>query len=367
MGRLARIRTSASSQKGWENGSVAAESMKLVTPDLPTILLVNPASRRGGHTFEDFRASLGQSLNLVDAAMTTSVSDMQRRIQTGLNQGVLRFIIGGGDGTISQAADILAGSPGILGVLPLGTGNTFSHGLGVSLPHDELVALMTEGPVVRHDLGLAIKGDQKKAFLNSLTMGFSERLVELLSRERKDSLGYFAWIVEFRRALARTPVMQVRLTWDDGQDTYETRQLLVVNGRTIAAGIAATPASSGQDGLLEVFRLGNASLLSILRLGTKLLTGRLLTDQEAHYRAVTHIAIETDPALPVNIDGEIWLEPPLSCRVLPAALWVITPSAGKHPRRWPLVAQTIAAPRALMPRVRHYSVARGAKRPPRVR
>ncbi len=334
--------------------------MKSVTPELPTVLLVNPHSRRGHQVFHEYREELGQRLNLVDAALTQSPDDMAERIRHGLDRHVVRFIVGGGDGTLSQAADILADTEGILGVLPLGTGNTFSHGLGLPQSPRELAKLLTEGPISRYDVGVAVKGNQRKVFLNSLTMGFSEQLVELLSRESKDRLGYLAWIVEFRRALHRTPTMDVRLSWPHGGDAFLTRQLVVVNGRTIAAGIAATPASSGQDGLLEVFRLGGPSFLSMLRLGTKLLTGRLLTDREAHYTAVTEISIETHPALPVNIDGEIWLESPISCRVNPGALWVIAPSSqGQSPHRWPLVTRTLGGPRPLMPRIRHYSARKG--------
>lgn len=331
-------------------------TMKCVTKDMPTMLLVNPHSRRGRRAFEEYRHELGDAVNLVDAALTETPEDMGSRMRQGLRQGVARFVVGGGDGTLSQAADVLIGTPGILGVLPLGTGNTFSHGLGLPRDTAELVKILAEGPLARYDVGLAVKDDQQKVFLNSLTMGFSERLVELLSRENKDRLGYAAWIIEFRHALARTPTMDVLLTWPDHSDRFFTRQLVLVNGRTIAAGISATPTSSGQDGLLEVFRLGDPSLLSIVRLGIKLLTGRLLTDREAHYAAMTEIAIDTRPPLPVNIDGEIWLTPPLTCRVIPGALWVITPSSGgQSPDRWPLVTRTLGGPRSLMPRVRPYS------------
>ena len=331
--------------------------MRRVRPDEPTLLLVNPASRHGQDSFDAMRQLAASRLNLVEARLTASSDDMVTRIREGLAKGIGRFLIGGGDGTLSQAADELAGTDGVLGVLPVGTGNTFSHGLGLPARPEELMDLLAEGPARRYDLGVATKEDQQKVFLNSLTMGFSQRLVEMLSRETKNRLGYAAWILEFRHALATTPVLDVRLSVDGLDDRFETRQLVVVNGRTIAAGISATPASSGEDGLLEVFRLGGPSLFSILRLGTKLLMGRLLTDHEAHYQAVTEIAIRTEPALPVNIDGELWLKPPLSCRVWPAALWVIAPhDAGQSPRRWPLVTRTLGSPRVLSPRSRHYSV-----------
>lgn len=327
-----------------------------VSPDLPTILLVNPVSRRGTVQFARFRDALHASLNLVDAALTASADDMAQRIRQGLNTQIIRFVIGGGDGTLSRAADLLANTTGILGVLPLGTGNTFSHGLGLPSSREALVSLLAEGPLARYDVGLAEKEQHTKVFLNSLTMGFSERIVELLERETKERLGYAAWILEFRRALTMTPTLTIHLSWPGGEDHFLTRQLVVVNGRTIAASISATPESSAQDGLLEVFRLGGPALFSIIRLGTKLLMGQLLTDQQSHYQALTDLTFSADPALPVNIDGDLWHAPPLRCRVLPGALRVISPSAsGQSPRRWPLVTRALGSPRIVLPHVGSYS------------
>ncbi len=324
------------------------------------MLLVNPHSRRGAQLFSEFERELGRSCRLVSAHQTQSSEEMASLIRDGLEGGVRRFVVGGGDGTLSAAADVLAGTEGILGVLPLGTGNTFSAGLGLPSTTQRLVALLTEGPLARYDVGLAETEDgARTVFLNSLTMGFSQRLVELLSRETKDRLGHLAWIVEFRQALKNTPTLSVTLTWPEGRDVYETRQLVIVNGRTIAAGISATPASSGQDGLLEVFRLGGPSLLSVLRLGLKLLAGRLLTDHEAYYHMLPEVTVVASPRLPVTIDGEIWLPPPVTCRVLPGALWVITPSnEGQSPRRWPLVNRTLGSPRPLILRQKNYSAKR---------
>jgi diacylglycerol kinase (ATP) len=320
--------------------------LKHATASLPTLLLVNPASRRGQAAFPVVARLLAERVNLVGSALTTSAEDMQQRLRQGLADGIRRFVIGGGDGTLSYAADVLAQSDGILAVLPVGTGNTFAHGLALPTDWDKWVSLTVDGPIQFYDVGLAMKGDRQKVFLNSLTMGVSERLVELLSREQKERLGYCAWVAQFHRALVGTPVLHVTLTWPTGSDAYDTRQLLIVNGRTLAASISPTPLSSGQDGLLEVFRLGNPSFWSIIRLGTKLLAGRLITDRDAHYVTVTTLTVHARPPLPVNIDGDIWEAPPLSCRVLPGALAVIAPDeSGSPERRWPLVMRTLGAPR----------------------
>lgn len=336
------------------------------TPDMPTLLLVNPGARLGKRLFPVYRKQLASSVNLVDAALTQSREEMVERIRAALSQGIRRIIVGGGDGTLSGAANVLVDTHAILGVLPLGTGNTFSYGLNLPVSPQALVDLLARGPVGRYDVGLAATTESSAIFLNSLTLGFSARLVELLTREAKDRMGHWAWVAEFRKALANTPPLTVSLTWPTGQDRFQTRQLVVVNGRTIVARISATPRSSAQDGLLEVFRLGDPTLISIVRVGTKLLTGRLLDDADARYQSVTEVTVDASPPLSVSIDGEVWRTPPITCRVLPSALAVIAPQEIVSSRHWPMIPASLGAIRPIGPFNRKYTAEPGGKKRSRV-
>ncbi|PSR22806.1 MAG: diacylglycerol kinase [Sulfobacillus acidophilus] len=338
----------------------------MVSPDIPTALLVNAKSRRGRQFFAEYEARCQQSLRLVRSQLTESRDAMERELEWARHRGIRRIIVGGGDGTLSFAANSLVNTDAVMGVLPLGTGNTFAHGLGLPGSPSELVRLLAQGPVAAYDVGLASNGSKQTVILNSLTLGFSERLVELLSQDRKSRWGYLAWTMEVRRALKNTPVLHVHLSWPTGQESYTTRQLVVVNGRTVAAGISATPLSSAQDGLLEVFRLGGPSVTSMAWLSLKLLIGTLLTDRQAHYHAVPEVTIHTHPAVTASIDGDIWLTPPIHCRVLPQALWVISPhKAGPStPKRWPLATRTVGAPGRILPLPSSYAPPEIRDQPP---
>lgn len=316
----------------------------IVTPDLPTALVVNPHSRQGQESYAIYEKHLAEKLNLVMSHMPQTKTSLIDVIQDGLSKKIERFVVGGGDGTLSLTADLLKHTPAVLGVLPLGTGNTFALGLNLPKKPQDIVELLATGPVAQYDLGEAVTPQsERKVFLNSLTIGVSERLVELLTPTAKKEWGWMAWAIEFQKALASTPAVTVKIVWPGGQDEFTTRQFVVVNGRTLAGGLSATPHSSGQNGLLEVFRIGNPSTRSMLRMSFRLLTGRLLTDHEARYRVVKEIEIRTSPPVRVDVDGEIWQTTPVHCKVLPGALSVITPKSPepRHFWRWPIAAQTV--------------------------
>ena len=88
------------------------------------------------------------------------------------------LVAGGGDGTISTAARLLAHRDIALGLLPLGTTNNFARTAGVPLGLDEAVATLTGGKVIDVDLGLA--GDMP--FTNHVGVGLSADVMQTAPR-----------------------------------------------------------------------------------------------------------------------------------------------------------------------------------------
>jgi len=72
-------------------------------------------------------------IELIDPA------DLEKQLRQ--NSGSV-VIIGGGDGSIRSAAQMLVGQQTVLGVLPLGTLNHFAKDLGMPDDLEEAVALM---------------------------------------------------------------------------------------------------------------------------------------------------------------------------------------------------------------------------------
>jgi len=297
------------------------------------MLLLNPVARRGPAEFASLRSKLALRLNLVGAAMPASAADLAREVEGALGQGVRRFVVAGGDGTLSRVAAHLQGTGAALGVLPWGTGNTFAHGVGLPGRLPELLDVLCRGCVHRYDVGIAESHGERRAFLNSLTLGVSQRLATLLTPGIKRRFGWLAWPFAIERALRTTPQVQVRLRYDDGRnDAFATLQLIVANGRALAGPLRATPSASGQDGRLEVFSLGAASPLACLRSAAQTALGRHIHDPRAHYRACTRVEVTSEPPVALDLDGDVWGRTPVTCRVLPAALHVLVPGAQQEQR-----------------------------------
>ena len=146
---------------------------------MPYLLVVNPESG------SDARGLAARAANELDDAGTVELAgdaDLGDAVRTATSEG--RVVVAcGGDGTVNAVAQHLAGTDGVLGILPGGTMNHFARDLGVGDPDDALRAL-ARGRPVRVDVGRA----DGRAFVNNLSIGLYADLVR--ERERhEDRLG----------------------------------------------------------------------------------------------------------------------------------------------------------------------------------
>jgi diacylglycerol kinase (ATP) len=103
----------------------------------------------------------------------------------GLPRGVVA-VAAGGDGTANLLARALRaarpGSPNVLAVVPLGTGNAFAHGLGIHSP-DRALAAIREGHVIPLDVMRTSRSEQDMALV-SISTGFEADFMTTIADRR---------------------------------------------------------------------------------------------------------------------------------------------------------------------------------------
>jgi diacylglycerol kinase (ATP) len=86
-------------------------------------------------------------------------------------------VLGGGDGSVSSVAGVLAGCDAVLGVLPLGTANDFARTMGIPFELGAACATVADGVVGEADLGLA----RDHHYVNVASMGLGSAVAEAIS------------------------------------------------------------------------------------------------------------------------------------------------------------------------------------------
>jgi diacylglycerol kinase (ATP) len=294
------------------------------------LAIVNPAA--GGGKSGQLAASMlervrNAGINLT-VARTTRAGDATEIARQGYSAGIRNFLAVGGDGTSFEIINGLFpsaethGRPS-LGLLPLGTGNSFLKDFtkrGVEHTIESLQKISRRPCDVirlRHAQG-------ELYFLNLLTLGFPANVAETTNRrfKRWGELGYILGV--FTRLLQLEHLsFPHRLAEAKETDRNPALFLSFNNSKFTGGHMMIAPHADPTDGLIEYVRWG-----PIGRLGLIWTLPRLFTGTHIHHRCASRAAtkrIDFELAGPVNVmvDGESMCLECQSLEILPSALDVI--------------------------------------------
>jgi diacylglycerol kinase (ATP) len=289
------------------------------------LAIVNPAagggrsSKLAGPAIARLR---GNGLQ-VDVIASTAPGHAVELAREAYGQGYRRFIAVGGDGTAHEILNgIFTGGAKqrvSLGLLPLGTGNSFLRDFTRAGAETSLEALLAGRKRAVDLLRLTHAGGEIYSF-NLLSLGFTADVGTLTNRLFKPLgafgylLGVFARVVPLRRRA-------FLLRCDDDKEWDERPCLFLTfnNSKYTGGTMLIAPQADPTDGLIEFVRWGPIGRFALLRTLPKLYDGTHLDHPLASRRAVRHVEFHV-PLLDVLIDGEIMA---LECRaldVLPGAV-----------------------------------------------
>ena len=155
----------------------------------------------------------------------------------------------GGDGTVNELVNGIAGTPTALGVVPMGAANDFAANMGISKDINLACKMIKEGRTRKIDL---VKVRDDKFFAGTGCIGFDAEVAAFASG-RKENSSPFLWrvlgaLLKFVSYRAKT----VELRFNG--DRYFGEILLVAFGnvRSYARGKPMTPGAAPDDASLDI-------------------------------------------------------------------------------------------------------------------
>lgn len=287
------------------------------------IIIANPHSGflPHGHRLKEALEYLQRHEWRAELQYTKEPGDGTRLAQEAVKQRVTMVIAAGGDGTINEIIQGLAGSETALGVLPTGTVNVWAREMGIPLDLHDACNVLVYGQTRRTDLG-CING---RYFLLMVGIGFDAEVTQAVERKplkRLGVLGYALAALWFGPGYAGFPMVMRQ-----GDVVVKTRALQAVVGNTqlYAGAFKFTWQARCDDGQLDLCIVRKRNLIGRFVVLWDFFLRRDTRPRWVRYERFTSITIETPRPVAYQIDGDPGGYTPATLSVQPGALLVVVP------------------------------------------
>ena len=285
-----------------------------------TIVILNPTAGSPEHirSWQDRAESLAGDCPL---RVTSHSGEAEALARRAVEEGFARIVAAGGDGTVSQVANGLAGSNAILGVLPMGSVNVFAMELGLPLHNLQRCWDIIEDTNLRL---IDMPSANEKYFVQLAGVGLDAQVVKETSLAFKRSFGPLSYLISAAQIAARQPP---KLFIESEHTSVEEGSFVLVgNGRLYGGPFPFFKQAVIDDGLFDVVVFKRLGYLEIIRYLQDVVFSADIKVPEIEYFQTRQLRITSEQDVPLELDGELAGNCPVDFRIRTRALRVLAPT-----------------------------------------
>lgn len=243
--------------------------------------------------------------------------------------GMEIVVAAGGDGTINDVIQALAGHATALGVIPLGTVNVWAREVGIPMDPWLAADVLVRGARRRVDLGRA----GARYFLMMAGIGFDAEVARRVEAGHLKRLGLkMLGFVLAAGALALTErPARIQIRREGQRRATSALMIIIGNTRLYGGALTFTPQAVADDNWLDVAIVGGGGLLYRMGVLLRALLRRPVRGPRVRYTRVRSIRVESEPPLTVQVDGEVVGKLPMTFGIEAQALTVVVPRNAPNP------------------------------------
>jgi diacylglycerol kinase (ATP) len=292
------------------------------------VLISNPKTGRyASRRLRPIQETVSQLKSLgvdVELKLTTRPHEATELAARAARNGSADVFVAGGDGTINEVIQGLAGTKARLGIIPRGTGNVLARELGLPLDEQEAAAVAARGKSRRIHLGLAIDetNNVSRHFALMAGIGLDASIVRHVRPRLKKRIGKGAFWISGLSHLASWSPHPFKLEIEGRE--YTATFAAIGKAPRYGGDLAITPGARLDEPEFEVCIIATANRFRYLRLLSHALRAGMPRDNPA-VKFVKTSVVRAYGNAPVQIDGELIGTLPMRFEIAPQSLEVIVP------------------------------------------
>lgn len=284
------------------------------------LVIYNPvAGLRNRRRFRATLRHLAVSGCVVAVLETTAKGEAESLARAALDENFDVIVAAGGDGTINEVANALAGSGTVMGVLPLGTLNVLAAEIGLPADPRKIAQVIVAGRPRKIHLGRA--GERR--FSIAAAVGFDAQVAARIRPFAKRYFGRLAYVMRSAFELIRYRPSRYSVEIDG--KSFLAASVVIANGHYYAGRLAYAPEARLDDPRLHVCLFARPGRWNVVRYRLALLMGRLPKLPDVQVLPAYTVEITGSAGEPVHADGEIVTQLPARFDVAREELSILAP------------------------------------------
>ncbi len=300
-------------------------------------VVVNPVSG-GGKGLSDFpRISHLLRENGIehDPAFTEHRYHATELAVEAVNRGYRKIIVVGGDGTLNEVVNGLflqkqCEPKGVLlAVIAVGTGNDWVRTFGIPRNYTAAIRAIKEGHSFLQDVGKVVYTESKvehtRYMANVAGLGFDAYVIQIFNHLKlKGYKGKWLYLYSLIRGFFSAKPAGATIEVD-GKVIYNKLLFSLAAGvcRYNGGGIQQLPRAVANDGLLDLTIIRPVHWWHVVFRAKRLFNGQIYSIGHVEYAQGKEVKITSAPPMPLETDGELQGETPVTISVVPQAIKVV--------------------------------------------
>jgi diacylglycerol kinase (ATP) len=226
------------------------------------------------------------------------------------------LLVLGGDGTMSEVAKGLFGSPIPVATIPCGSGNDLAGTLGIPRDLEQAMDIIAKGNVITIDLFR----DEGVLFTETIGCGFAAEVVSAVVKLSRFFHGPVAYLAGVFDVLSRFKSAHYKIQIDDTVWEGEASLVLINNSWRVGGGMKITPNAVLNDGWLDIAIFTATSKVTLLSILPRVYSGSHVNSPHIIITRGKHFVVEAERELIKMADGDIVGTLPIKVEIVPQSM-----------------------------------------------
>ena len=241
-------------------------------------------------------------------------------------KGKCRIYSIGGDGTVNEIVNGMAGTDSALGIIPSGSGNDFFRSIHAGNDIKRILLDTVIGEERQVDLAKA----NDKYFINVASVGFDAEIVFNAQKFKKlpGISGSMAYVLSLLYTTVINKNNNIEIDIDGIRQKMSVLLAAIANGRYYGGGMMPAPDAKLNDGWLDICLIRVTPRWKIFALFPKFIKGLHGQLKEVSFYRGKSVTIQSEKYISLSTDGEVVTAKTIKFEILERAINVIFPGGG---------------------------------------